>query len=125
MKFEKITEKIIGSAYCIYNKMGYGFLESVYENALLIELRKADLECFPQKRLKVVYDDTIIGEFVADIIVENAIIIELKSVMSIVPVHEQQLVNYLTATGIEVGLLINFGPKMVEIKRKIRELPNS
>ena len=102
--------------------MGFGFLESVYEKCLLIELRKANLKCESQKSITVTYENEIVGEFVADIIVENTIIVELKSVRRIIKSHEVQLVNYLVATDKPVGLVLNFGEKKVEIKRKQKEL---
>ena len=106
MKYKELSEKIIGGAYRVYNKMGYGFLESVYEKCLLIELRKAGLKAESQKPITVHYDDEVVGEFVADITVEDVIILELKSVRRIVTAHEVQLVNYLTATKKDVGLII-------------------
>ena len=118
----EITEKIIGCAYTVYNKMGYGFLESVYEKCLLIELRKAGLKAESQKAITVYYENQIVGDFVADIIVEDSVILELKSVRRLAKVHEAQLVNYLVATGKEVGLLLNFGEQKVEVKRKVKEL---
>lgn len=123
MQYKELTEKIIGCAFRVYNKMGFGFLESVYEKCLMIELKKAGLNAVSQKELQVYYDNEIVGEFKADIIVENCIIIELKSVRRIMMAHELQLVNYLTATKKDVGLIINFGERKVEIKRKVRELP--
>ena len=122
MEYKEVTETIIGCAYRVYNKMGFGFLESVYEKCLLIELRKAGLNAESQKPITVYYEDKIVGQFVADIIVHDAIILELKSVRRIVKAHEVQLVNYLVATGKPVGLLRNFGESKVEIKRKIRDL---
>ena len=122
MRYEELTEKVIGCAYRVYNGMGFGFLESVYEKCLLIELRKADLRCEPQKPINVTYENEIVGEFVADIIVENTIILELKSVRRIIKAHEIQLVNYLVATGKPVGLILNFGERRVEVKRKLKEL---
>ena len=101
---------------------GFGFLESVYDKCLLIELRKAGLNAESQKPIIVYYDGEIVGEFVADIIVDDTIILELKSVRRIIKAHEVQLVNYLVATGKPVGLLLNFGESKVEIKRKIRDL---
>ena len=124
MQFEDITEKIIGCAYTVYNTMGYGFLESVYEKCLLIELNKTGLKSESQKSIIVYYDGEIVGNFIADIFVEDAVILELKSVKSIAKIHEVQLVNYLVATGKDVGLLINFGAERVEIKRKVRVLSN-
>ena len=121
MKYEDLTEKIIGCAYTVYNKMGYGFLESVYEKCLLIELGKASLSSVSQNPITVYYDDAVVGEFIADVIVEDTIILELKSVRRIIKAHEVQLVNYLVATQKPVGLLINFGEKKVEVKRKVRD----
>jgi len=125
MKYEELSREIIGCAYRVYNKMGFGFLESVYEKCLLIELRNAGLQANAQSPITVHYDNEIVGEYVADIIVEDAIILELKSVKRIVKAHEVQLVNYLTATGKDVGLVINFGERRVEIKRKVRDLSDA
>jgi len=122
MEFKELTEKIIGCAYRVYNKMGFGFLESVYEKCLLIELRKAGLRAEYQKPIIVHYEGEIVGEFVADLVVEDTIILELKSVRRIIVAHEIQLVNYLVATGKPVGLVLNFGERKVEVKRKVREL---
>ncbi|MCP4714647.1 MAG: GxxExxY protein [Deltaproteobacteria bacterium] len=122
MLYKEITEKIIGCAYIVYNKMGYGFLESVYEKCLLIELRKAGLKAESQKAITVQYDGETVGDFIADIIIEDNVILELKSVRRIIEVHEIQLVNYLTATGKPVGLLLNFGEQKVEVKRKVKDL---
>ena len=122
MEYEELTEEIIGCAYNVYNRMGFGFLESVYEKCLLIELRKAGLRADSQEPITVFYDGEIVGDFVSDIIVDDTIILELKSVRRIAKAHEIQLVNYLVATGKPVGLLINFGEHKVEIKRKLREL---
>ena len=102
--------------------MGFGFLESVYEKCMLIELRKAGLDAESQKPITVYYDSENVGHFLADIIVNGTIILELKSVRKIIEAHEVQLVNYLVATKKEVGLLINFGERKVEVKRKVREL---
>ncbi|MFQ6114925.1 MAG: GxxExxY protein [bacterium] len=125
MEHKDLTEKIIGCAYRVHNKMGFGFLESVYEKCLMIELKKAGLEAKAQHPIMVYYDDEVVGEFVADVIVEDTVLLELKSVWRVVKAHEVQLVNYLTATGKDVGLIINFAEKKVEIKRKVRELPES
>lgn len=122
MTHKELTEKIIGCAYKVHNKMGFGFLESVYEKCMLIELRNAGLSPEVQKRITVLYDNEIIGEFIADILVNNLVIIELKSVTQLVKAHKVQLVNYLTATGKDIGLILNFDEKGVEVKRKIREL---
>ena len=122
MEYRELTEKVIGCAYRVYNKMGFGFLESVYEKCMLIELRKAGLNPESQKPITVYYENEIVGEFVADIIVNDIIILELKSIRRIINIHEVQLVNYLVATGKSVGLILNFGESKVEIKRKIKEL---
>ena len=122
MEYRELTEKIIGCAYRVYNRMGFGFLESVYEKCMLIELCKAGLNAKSQKPIIVYYEGEIAGQFIADIIVNDAIIIELKSVRKIIKAHEVQLVNYLVATEKPVGLLVNFGESNVEIKRKIKDL---
>jgi GxxExxY protein len=122
MEHKELTEKIIGSAYRVYNKMGFGFLESVYEKCLIIELEKAGIEAESQVPIKVEYEGKVVGEFIADILVEDSIILELKSVKRVVLAHEVQLVNYLTATKRDVGLILNFGEEKVEIKRKVRNL---
>jgi len=122
MEYRELTEKIIGCAYRVHNRMGFGFLESVYEKCMLIELRKSDLDTESQKPITVYYENEIVREFVADIIVNDTIILEMKSVRRIFKAHEVQLVNYLVATGKPVGLILNFGERKVEIKRKIRHL---
>ena len=124
MLYEDFSEKIIACAYKVYNIMGFGYLESVYEKCLLIELRRIGLKVESQKPIIVRYLNQIVGNFVADIVVEDKIILELKSIKKIMNAHEVQLVNYLTATGIEVGLILNFAEKEVQIKRKVRELKN-
>jgi len=122
MEYKNVTETVIGCAYRVYNKMGFGFLESVYEKCLLIELHKAGMDAESQKPITVYYDDEIVGEFVADIIVNDTIILELKSVRRVVKAHEVQLVNYLVATGKPIGLILNFGESKVEVKRKVKDL---
>ncbi|RKE03087.1 GxxExxY protein [Marinifilum flexuosum] len=117
-KYTELTDKIIEAFYKVYNQLGIGFQEKVYENALLIELDKRLLNFEKQKNIKVYYEGQIIGDFYADIIVNKCVIIELKAVESIRLEHEVQLVNYLRATNIEVGLLLNFGHKP-QIKRKV------
>lgn len=102
--------------------MGFGFLESVYEKCLMIELTKAGLVAESQVPVHVEYDGEIVGDFIADIMVEGTVILELKSVKRIVRAHEIQLVNYLTATRKEIGLIINFSEAKVEVKRKVRDL---
>lgn len=116
--YSDITEKIIQCFYTVYNSLGNGFIEKVYEKALSIELRRAGLQIEVQCPIKVYYQNEIVGEYFADIIVNDSVIVELKAIDSLNAVHGNQLVNYLKATGFEVGLLLNFGPKP-EIKRKI------
>jgi GxxExxY protein len=117
-KHSDITEKIIKAFYIVYNTLGYGFLEKVYENALFIELIKMGLKVEKQKQIKVYYNDAEVGLYFADLIVENCVIAELKAAEAICEEHEYQLINYLKATEIEVGLLLNFGKKP-EFKRKV------
>jgi GxxExxY protein len=117
-KHSDITEKIIKGFYNVYNVLGYGFLEKVYEKSLNIELLKLGLFPLRQQEIKVYYGDDEVGEYYADIIVNGCVIIELKAVEYILTEHETQLVNYLKATEIEVGLLLNFGKKP-EFKRKV------
>ena len=118
MKHSEPTGKIIQCAYRVHNTLGFGFLETVYQNALVIELTKSGLNVEKEKPVKVLYENQIVGDFIADILVEETVILELKAVKELHSIHEAQLVNYLKATGIEVGLLINFG-ESVAIKRKI------
>ncbi len=116
---EEITETFIKSFYSVYNKLGYGFLEKVYENALLHELRKEGLNCSKQVPIEVYYDELSVGNYFADILVEDKIILELKAGEgTLIEEHELQLINYLKATDKEVGLLLFFGKKPV-FKRKI------
>ncbi|MBN2384641.1 GxxExxY protein [bacterium] len=122
MEQQKITEKVIGCAYRVYNRMGYGFLESVYEKCLASELHKTGMNFSQQHPITVFYNDEIVGEFVADLFVEGKVMVELKSVRRIVKSHEVQLVNYLKATKTKVGLLLNFGQEKVEVKRKVKDL---
>ena len=122
MKYEETTHKIIGAAYTVFNQLGFGFLESVYKNAMIIELSKNDLRVEAEKPLKVYYDNQVVGEFFVDLYVEDSVVVELKSVQTIIKEHEIQLVNYLSGLKEDIGLLINFGPSGVEVKRKFRKL---
>jgi len=115
--YEEITGQIIGAAFEVYNTLGYGFLEKVYENALIRELQLRGLNATAQYPIKVEYKDAEVGDYYADILVEDKVIIELKTGEAFNPTHEAQLLNYLKATGIKVGLLINFSPKKCEYKR--------
>ncbi len=122
MEYEKITEKIIGCAFTVYNHLGSGYMESVYERCMLIELKKAGLHVNSQHPIKVLYENQVVGEFIADLVVEELIIVELKAINQLTKIHEAQLVNYLVSTGKDIGLLINFGPEKITLKRKIRLL---
>ena len=125
MENRKLTEKIIGCAMRVHSTLGPGFLESVYQNALSHELQKGGIKIECERRLDVHYDGVVVGQYVADIVVENQVILELKAVQSLTSAHEVQLVNYLTATGIGVGLLLNFGQERLKFKRKLRSLPTT
>lgn len=116
--FQDLTNQIIKCFYTVYNNLGYGFLEKVYENSLLIELKRNGLSAEKQRKISVYYEEYLVGEYYADIIVNDTIIIELKAAEAIIEEHETQLLNYLKATDKEIGLLLNFGKKP-EIRRKI------
>lgn len=120
MEHEKLTERIIGCAMTVHRALGPRFLESVDQNALAHELRIADLHVACEHAITVWYDGMVVGNFSADMLVENIVLIENKAVQAMAPAHEVQLVNDLTATGIEIGLLLNFGASRLEFKRKIR-----
>ena len=120
MLHQELTKKIIGCAFTVHNTLGSGFLEKVYEQALILELKASGLSVRSQEPLSVKYRDQIIGEYFADLIVEDQVICELKAVDVLKKAHEVQLVNYLVATGIDVGVLINFGDS-VTVRRKYRE----
>ena len=116
-KHKELTEKIIKIFYRVYNKLGYGFLEKVYENAMMIEFKREGILAVSQSPIKVFYDGEVIGEYYADILVDNKVIVEIKAAKRLVEENEAQLLNYLKATDIEVGLLLNFGTEP-EVKRK-------
>jgi len=118
MKYEGITEKIISAFYEVYNVLGYGFLEKVYENALMMEFEKIGLKYVNQYPIKIFYKGKIIGDYVADFVVEGKVIVQIKALRVMSSVDENQLLNYLTSTNKEVGLLLNFGEK-AERKRKV------
>ncbi len=115
---KEITERVIKTFYQVYNELGFGFLEKVYQNAMNIELKDQGFYCETEKPIKVHYKNQLVGDYRADIIVENQVILELKAAQSLVYEHELQLINYLKATTIEIGLLLNFGEKP-EFRRKI------
>ena len=116
--YSEITKGIIGGAYEVFNNLGFGFLEKVYENALVLELKKRKLNVNQQFPINVYYKNEIVGEYIADLIIEKKVIAEIKAISKLEEIQEVQLVNYLKATKIEIGLLVNFG-KRLEIKRRI------
>ena len=120
MKAEEITGKIIGCAMKVHRTLGSGFLESVYQNALAYELKKTGLEVECEVPIKVLYEGVDVGEFYADLLVEKQVIVENMAVEQLCPAHEVQLVNYLTATEYDVGLLFNFGSPSLQYKKKFR-----
>ena len=123
MKHQEVTSKVIECAFKVHGTLGFGFLEAVYHNALLIELNKGRLNAEKERKIQVFYDTQLVGDYIADIVVEDKVILELKSIKELHDAHSAQLVNYLKATGIEVGLLINFG-ESVQIKRKVYTVAN-
>lgn len=120
MNTEELIRTIVQRIYNVRGILGPGYLESVYKNALMRELELNGLKATTEKSLTVYYKQAVVGEFQADIIVDNRVIIELKAVESLHKIHEVQLVNYLTTTGIDSGILVNFGAADIQIKRKYR-----
>ncbi len=123
-KHQALTKSIIDAFYGVYNRLGYGFLERVYENAMVIELKEMGLKVLQQAPIQVQYKGQVVGEYFADLIVEDKIIVELKAVSNLSPSHEAQLLNYLKATPYEVGLLLNFNVPILKygINRLVYEL---
>jgi GxxExxY protein len=120
MQNERLSQTIIGCAMKVHSGLGPGFVESVYQSALAHELRRAGLRAECEQPIQVRYDGVVVGDFVADMLVEGVVLVENKAVRALLPAHEAQLVNYLTATGVEIGLLLNFGGDRLEFKRKHR-----
>jgi GxxExxY protein len=120
MQYAGLTKEIISCALKVHRTLGPGFLESVYGKAMAHELGKAGLQVVRQRAVKVVYDGVVVGDFVADMLVEETVMVEIKAVQMLGRAHEVQLVNYLSATGIEIGLLLNFGSHSLQVKRKYR-----
>ncbi len=120
-----LAGQVIGVAMKIHSILGPGYAESVYKNALVLDLREAGFTVEVEKRLAVHYRGHMIGEFVADLVINNILIIELKDVQRLVIAHEVQLVNYLTTTGVDEGLLLNFGAEKLEFKKKYRGQKNN
>ena len=117
-KYKELTEKVIKIFYKVYNTLGYGFLERIYENAMMLDFKKQNIPAVSQYAIKVFYEDEIVGEYFADILVDGKVIVEIKAAKNLGLENEAQLLNYLKATDKEIGLLLNFGPKP-EIKRKV------
>jgi len=118
--YKKLSYLIIGLAMEIYNKLGYGFLEKVYENALMILFKREGIQAEQQVPIKVYFDGKVVGDYVADILIENKIIIELKSVEKIINAHKAQVLNYLSATGIHLGIILNFGKEELKFERFVK-----
>jgi len=118
-QINSITEKIIGCAFQVSNRLGAGFLEKVYENALIYELNKAGLSIEKQVQLKVRYEGVVVGDYAADLLVEKCVLVELKTVSNLEKIHLAQCLNYLKATGLKICLLLNFGTIKVQIKKVI------
>jgi GxxExxY protein len=118
IKHQEITDKVIKIFYKVYGQLGYGFLEKVYTNAIMIELKKEGIPAFAQSHIKVIYEKEVVVEYLEDILVDNKVIVEIKAARGLASENEAQLLNYLKATDVEVGLLLNFGPKP-EVKRKL------
>jgi GxxExxY protein len=125
MPINDLTEQVIGCAYAVSNELGAGFLEKVYENALALELGRAGIHVVQQYPVHVYYREQIVGEYVADLFVDQRLIIELKAVKNIEQFHVAQCINYLKASNHRVGLLLNFGKPKVEVKRLVHQLPES
>jgi GxxExxY protein len=125
MKHREITSKILECSFEVINELGTGFLESVYENAMVVALAQKGLSVDSQVALKVKFRGVIVGEYYADIIVDNKVLVELKAVSKIAPDHKAQIINYLNATGIDVGLLLNFGNSKLEYFRFFRKDPEN
>ena len=124
LKHADVTDKILHAFFTkVYPKLGYGFLERVYENALALELRRVGLKVEQQARIEVYYDGVVLGEYFADLLVDGAVIVELKAIQRLGPEEEAQLLNYLRATPYEVGLLLNFGPRP-DFRRKVFDNAN-
>jgi len=119
LRFDELTEKIIGCAYTVGNVLGVGFLEKVYENALAHELRKAGVVVEQQKSIQVFYDGIVVGDYTVDLLVQGSVLVELKVVRAFDEIHMAQCLNYLKATGLKVCLLINFGTARVGVKRLV------
>ena len=124
-QYSKLSELVIGCAFEVHNELGFGFLESVYEKSLIIALSEKGIACEQQVPIEVYFRGKIVGNYIVDLLVENKLLVELKSVRELSPPHEIQLVNYLTAMRFPTGLLLNFGPASVQVKRKFNNSSSS
>ncbi len=122
LDINKVTELVIGCAYRVGSTLGSGFLEKVYENALMVELRKANVPSSQQHAMKVMYSGEVVGDYIADILVAGSVIVEIKALQRLEKIHMAQCLNYLKALNLRIGLLINFGAPSVEIKRIVNGL---
>jgi GxxExxY protein len=123
MRYKDVTQQVIGAAFAVHTQLGGGFLEKVYENALVLELRQSGLNVRQQYPIPVFYKDERVGEYFADLLINESLICEIKAAVTLTREHELQLVNYLSATGFDTGLLINFGTS-VTVRRKFRKYRN-
>ena len=123
MNIDQLTCAINGAVFEVSRILGPGFLEKVYENALLVELRQKGIKAQGQASIRVTYKDTLVGDYIADVLVDDQVIVELKTVERLEKIHEAQLLNYLKATGLKVGLLVNFKSPRAQIKRLVFDLP--
>lgn len=117
---DPVSEKVIGCAMKVHRELGFGFLESVFHRAMELELARCGLDFQSEEKINVFYEEHVVGHFVADLIVEGKLVVELKAVEHVIKAHEVQLVNYLTAANIESGLLLNFGAQSLEFRRKFK-----
>lgn len=115
----ELTEQKIGAAFAVHSELGWGFLEKVYENALLMELRNRNVEVVPQPEIPILYKGKTIGVYNGDLLVARSVLVEIKALSALNSVHEQEILHYLKATGLKVGLLLNFGTQRLQIKRLI------
>lgn len=122
--YKDLSYRIMGAVYKVHNELGSGFLEKIYENALVNELRKNGIKCQQQFPVKVHYDGVVVGDYYADVFVDNKIILELKTVEALTDIHKAQLIHYLKATGVRLGMLINFHSQKVESIRVVNTTPS-
>lgn len=120
--YRDLSYQVVGMAMQVHRQLGYGFLEKVYENALMVLLKRAGIQAAQQTPLKVMFEGVVVGDYFADILVDNKIILELKSCESVTPTHRAQVLNYLKATKLELGFIFNFGKKSLEHERLVRTL---